>query len=79
MQFESFSDFLHMGGHALYVWLAYGSTCLVLLGSWLSLRVGLRRQLAQLRWQIEVDAQAVSASDDLPTGDAQRRGKSGSV
>lgn len=24
MNFDSFSDFLAMGGHALYVWLSYG-------------------------------------------------------
>ena len=25
MPFDSLSAFLHMGGHALYVWLAYGA------------------------------------------------------
>lgn len=24
MAFESFSDFINMGGHGLYVWLSYG-------------------------------------------------------
>ena len=24
LNFDSFSDFLHMGGHGLYVWLCYG-------------------------------------------------------
>jgi heme exporter protein D len=24
MAFETFSDFLNMGGHGLYVWLSYG-------------------------------------------------------
>lgn len=24
MYFDSFQDFIHMGGHGLYVWLAYG-------------------------------------------------------
>jgi heme exporter protein D len=24
--FASFSDFLHMGGHGLYVWMSYGLT-----------------------------------------------------
>lgn len=28
MSFESFSDFLAMGGHGVYVWLSYGvATC----------------------------------------------------
>lgn len=26
MQFESFTDFINMGGYAFYVWLAYGVT-----------------------------------------------------
>lgn len=26
MQFESFADFINMGGYAFYVWLAYGVT-----------------------------------------------------
>ncbi len=26
MYFSSFSDFIHMGGYAFYVWLAYGIT-----------------------------------------------------
>lgn len=30
MQFESFNAFLHMGGYAFYVWLAYGVTLLSL-------------------------------------------------
>lgn len=26
MQFDSFSDFINMGGYAFYVWLSYGVT-----------------------------------------------------
>lgn len=29
MSFESFSDFLAMGGHGLYVWLSYGVATLI--------------------------------------------------
>lgn len=34
--FESFSDFLHMNGYALYVWLSYGLTliCVIALLVW---------------------------------------------
>lgn len=32
MQFDSISDFFHMGGYAFYVWLAYGVTFACLLG-----------------------------------------------
>lgn len=31
MQFDSFSDFLTMGGHGVYVWTVYGVALLVLL------------------------------------------------
>lgn len=30
MYFESFSDFLNMGGHGLYVWMAYGLSAVLL-------------------------------------------------
>lgn len=33
MAFESFADFLDMGGHGLYVWLCYGLGLLVILGN----------------------------------------------
>lgn len=40
--FASFTDFLHMGGHALYVWLSYGITLCIfiynLLAVWLKKR-----------------------------------------
>ncbi|MFT5162134.1 MAG: heme exporter protein D [Alteromonadaceae bacterium] len=32
MHFESFADLLNMGGYALYVWLSYGFSLLVLVG-----------------------------------------------
>ncbi|WP_046003890.1 heme exporter protein CcmD [Pseudoalteromonas rubra] len=38
MQFESLSDFFHMGGYAFYVWLSFGSCAFILLGLvWASL------------------------------------------
>ncbi len=33
MAFESFADFLDMGGHGLYVWLCYALGLLVILGN----------------------------------------------
>jgi heme exporter protein D len=30
MAFESFADFLNMGGHGLYVWLCYGLGLLII-------------------------------------------------
>ena len=32
--FNSFADFLAMGGYGLYVWLSFGLTFAVLLGLW---------------------------------------------
>jgi len=33
VSFESFADFLHMGGHALYVWVSYGLGLAVILAN----------------------------------------------
>ncbi|ALO33971.1 transcriptional regulator [Colwellia sp. MT41] len=30
MQFNSFSDFINMGGYGFYVWLSFGATALIL-------------------------------------------------
>ena len=32
MQFDSFSDFIAMGGYGFYVWLSFGTCALILLG-----------------------------------------------
>ena len=53
MQFDSVSDFFAMGGHALYVWLAYGATLSVLIVNTLVLRGARKRQLERLRWQAQ--------------------------
>ena len=50
VQFDTLAEFLAMGGHGLYVWLAYGATALVLLGSFLMLRSARKRQFERLRW-----------------------------
>lgn len=62
VQFDTFAEFIAMGGHGLYVWLAYGSTIVVLLGNFLMLKSARRRQILDLRWSLqaeqEVDEQA---------------------
>ena len=71
MQFDSFSEFVAMGGHGLYVWLAYGATVAVLLVSSVALRLARRKHLQRLRWTLE--AQAVeSKRADNPAGLAVR-------
>ena len=32
MQFDSFSDFMAMGGYGFYVWLSFGTCAFILLG-----------------------------------------------
>jgi len=43
MNFDSFSDFLSMGGHGLYVWLSYGVSTIVVLVNVFSLRAARNR------------------------------------
>ena len=50
MQFESLAEFIAMGGHGLYVWLAYGATFLVLIINYFSVRAARKRLLDELRW-----------------------------
>ena len=33
MAFSSISEFINMGGHGLYVWLAYGAGAMILIGN----------------------------------------------
>ncbi|MGO2242773.1 MAG: heme exporter protein CcmD [Halomonas sp.] len=49
MAFTSFSDFLAMGGHAPYVWSAWGVTVLLLLASAWHARLEQRQLLKVLR------------------------------
>lgn len=46
MYFDSFSEFLNMGGHGLYVWLAYGLTATLLVINFI-LPIRHKRQLQQ--------------------------------
>ncbi len=68
MQFDSIGAFFTMGGHALYLWLAYGATLLVLLVNVIVVRNARKRQLERLRWQ------AQSANDDLEVDDVTGSG-----
>lgn len=49
MSFESWSEFFAMGGHGLYVWLAYGSALIVILLNVYAVRVARRRFFRQAR------------------------------
>jgi heme exporter protein D len=45
----SFADFFAMGGHALYVWSAYGITAVLIAGEVAAVRARLRTARQQLR------------------------------
>lgn len=52
MYFQNMADFLAMGGHGLYVWLAYGLSALILIYNVVApilLRRQLRAELARLQ------------------------------
>jgi heme exporter protein D len=49
MSFDSWSDFFAMGGHGLYVWLAYGSALIVIGLNVVGVRVARRRFFRQAR------------------------------
>lgn len=49
MQFDSFSDFLAMGGYAPFVWAAFGVSLLCLLGIWGHTVLARRKIIAGIR------------------------------
>lgn len=49
MSFDTWSDFFAMGGHGLYVWLAYGAALIVILLNVFGVRVARRRFFRQAR------------------------------
>jgi heme exporter protein D len=49
MSWNSFADFVHMGGYGLYVWGAYGVTLAVLVGESLLARRRRRQALRAVR------------------------------
>ena len=49
MSFDSFREFLAMGGQGLYVWLSYGAAVIIILYNVASVRVAQRRFFQQAR------------------------------
>ena len=70
MYFDSFAEFLRMGGHALYVWVAYGSTLLVLLSAFFITRSMSRSVEENIRWAILSRQAAKDASMALRQEDS---------
>ena len=52
MQFDSFSDFIAMGGYGFYVWLSFGTCALILLGILISSLRDKKQILASVEQQI---------------------------
>lgn len=52
MQFDSFSDFIAMGGYGFYIWLSFGTCALILLGILLNSLRDTKRIMASVEQQI---------------------------
>ncbi|TMN80711.1 MULTISPECIES: heme exporter protein CcmD [unclassified Pseudoalteromonas] len=52
MQFDSFSDFIAMGGYGFYVWLSFGTCAVILLGILVSSLRDTKRIMASVEQQI---------------------------
>ena len=55
MQFDSFADFLAMGGHAQYVWMAYGTAAIVFVAYAAHLIRARSKIVSELRWQVRAE------------------------
>ena len=66
MQFDNLADFVAMGGHGLYVWLAYFVTIGVFLLNLATVKSGYKKMLLQLRWQHSQSTQVQQESGSKP-------------
>ena len=64
MQFDSFSDFIAMGGYGFYVWLSFGSCALILLGILVSSLNDTKRIMASVQQQAEREARSKHAKQE---------------
>jgi heme exporter protein D len=48
MQFNSFSDFINMGGYGFYVWLSFGAAALILTLLLISSKAGHKKVINQI-------------------------------
>lgn len=69
MQFESFSDFIHMGGYAFYVWLSFavtfGAMALVAVQSYVKHRALLKAVMVEQERKARIKKARQQASDDM--------------
>ncbi|WP_149981465.1 heme exporter protein CcmD [Pseudoalteromonas rhizosphaerae] len=64
MQFDSFSDFIAMGGYGFYVWLSFGSCALILLGILVSSFNDTKRIMASVQQQAAREARIKHAQQE---------------
>ncbi|MFK3869736.1 heme exporter protein CcmD [Pseudoalteromonas rhizosphaerae] len=64
MQFDSFSDFIAMGGYGFYVWLSFGSCALILLGILVSSLNDTKRIMASVQQQAAREARIKHAQQE---------------
>ncbi|HEA15439.1 MAG: heme exporter protein CcmD [Pseudoalteromonas prydzensis] len=64
MQFDSFSDFIAMGGYGFYVWLSFGTCALILLGILVSSLNDTKRIMASVQQQAEREARIQQAKQE---------------
>jgi heme exporter protein D len=58
--FDSLQELIEMGGHGLYVWLAYGATLVVLLTIYVVTFLSQRNVEKSIRWTIFSDHERAS-------------------
>lgn len=64
MQFDSFSDFIAMGGYGFYVWLSFGTCALILLGILVNSLRDKKRIMASVEQQIIREARIKKAKQE---------------
>ena len=64
MQFDSFSDFIAMGGYGFYVWLSFGTCALILLGILVNSLRDTKRIMASVEHQIIREARIKKAKQE---------------
>lgn len=64
MQFDSFSDFIAMGGYGFYVWLSFGTCALILLGILFSSLNDTKRILTSVQQQADREQRIKQAKQE---------------
>ncbi|PAJ74641.1 heme exporter protein CcmD [Pseudoalteromonas sp. NBT06-2] len=64
MQFNSFSDFIAMGGYGFYVWLSFGTCALILLSIFLDSQFSHQRILDAVAKQLDREARIKKAKQE---------------